>query len=128
MAETWANVVLTWIGYGTLVGLIAKAIMPGRDPGGTITTLAMGIGGSVIGCGTLAFFWEGQRVMPISPLGFLVATGGSFFLLLFYRLMAGHYFVEGTDGHFHYRGPHRPRQRTRRSTVYETVGHGEDEH
>lgn len=126
MAETWANIVLVWIGYGTVVGLIAKAIMPGRDPGGAITTLAMGIGGSVIGCGTLAFFWEGQRVTPISPLGFLVATGGSFLLLLFYRLMAGYYFVEGTDGHFHYR-PHRPRRRSRRSTVYETVGRDESE-
>lgn len=126
MAESWANVVLMWIGYGTLVGLIAKAIMPGRDPGGAIVTLAMGICGSIIGCGALAFFWEGPRVTPISPLGFLVATGGSFLLLLFYRLMAGHYFVEGTDGHFHYR-PHRaPRRRTRRSTVYETVGREDD--
>lgn len=126
VAETWANVVLVWIGYGTLVGLFAKAIMPGRDPGGAITTVAMGIGGSVIGCGILAFFWEGQRVTPISPLGFLVATGGSFLLLFFYRLLGGYLFVEGADGHFHYR-PHRaPRRRTRRP-VYQTVIQ-EDDH
>jgi uncharacterized membrane protein YeaQ/YmgE (transglycosylase-associated protein family) len=125
MAESWANVVLVWIGYGTLVGLFAKAIMPGRDPGGAITTVAMGIGGSVIGCGILAFFWEGQRVTPISPLGFLVATGGSFVLLCFYRLLGGYLFVEGGDGHFRYR-PHRaPRRRARRA-VYEPVVHEDD--
>ena len=73
-----ANDLLVWVGFGTLVGLLAKAIMPGRDPGGAVATLMMGIGGSVIGCGTLMFFWEGQRVTPISPVGFLVATGGAF--------------------------------------------------
>jgi uncharacterized membrane protein YeaQ/YmgE (transglycosylase-associated protein family) len=94
-AQAYANDVLVWIGYGTLVGLLAKAIMPGRDPGGAIATLMMGIGGSVIGCGTLLFFWEGQRVTPISPAGFLVATAGAFVLLFFYRLLAGYWFVEG---------------------------------
>ena len=39
--EFWANILLTWVGFGTLVGLLAKAIMPGRDPGGSIATLAM---------------------------------------------------------------------------------------
>lgn len=91
----WANDVLVWVGYGTLVGLLAKAIMPGRDPGGAVATLAMGIGGSVIGCGTLAFFYEGHRVTPISPLGMAVATAGAFILLFFYRLLAGHWFIEG---------------------------------
>ena len=90
-----ANDLLVWVGFGTLVGLFAKAIMPGRDPGGAVATLMMGVGGSVIGCGTLMFFWEGQRVTPISPLGFLVATGGAFILLVFYRLLGGYFFVEG---------------------------------
>ena len=44
-----AHDLLAWVGYGTLVGLVAKAIMPGRDPGGAVATLAMGIGGSIIG-------------------------------------------------------------------------------
>ena len=93
-----ANDLLVWVGFGTLVGLLAKAIMPGRDPGGAIATLMMGIGGSVIGCGTLMFFWDGNRVTPISPLGFLVATGGAFILLFFYRLLSGYFFVEGEGG------------------------------
>src|SRR5262249_26494630 len=51
-AQQWANDVLVWIGFGTLVGLVAKAIMPGRDPGGAVATLVMGIGGVIFGCGT----------------------------------------------------------------------------
>jgi uncharacterized membrane protein YeaQ/YmgE (transglycosylase-associated protein family) len=94
-----ANDLLVWVGFGTLAGLLAKAIMPGRDPGGAVATLMMGIGGSVIGCGTLMFFWgEGNRVTPISPLGFLVATGGAFILLFFYRVLSGYFFVEGEGG------------------------------
>lgn len=104
-AQAWANDILVWIGFGTLVGLLAKAIMPGRDPGGAVATLAMGIGGTVIGCGILAFFYEGHRVTPISPLGLAVATGGAFVLLFFYRLLAGYWFVEGET---------RPRRRVRR--------------
>ena len=53
------------------------------------------LGGTVIGCGILAFFYNGQRITPISPLGFLVATGGAFIILAFYRLLAGYFFVEG---------------------------------
>lgn len=93
-----ANDLLVWVGFGTLAGLLAKAIMPGRDPGGAVATLMMGIGGSVIGCGTLMFFWEGSRVTPISPVGFLVATGGAFILLFFYRVLSGYFFVEGEGG------------------------------
>ena len=93
--QQWANLVLVWIGFGTLVGLLAKAIMPGRDPGGAVATLLMGMGGAVIGCGILAFFLPSMRVKPISVLGFVVATAGAFVLLFFYRLLAGYFFFEG---------------------------------
>ena len=93
--QGWANDVLVWIGFGTVVGLLAKAIMPGRDPGGAVATLAMGIGGTIIGCGVVGFFFEGQRVTPISWLGMAVATAGAFVILFFYRLLAGYWFVEG---------------------------------
>lgn len=116
--QLWANNVLVWVGYGTLVGLLAKAIMPGRDPGGAIATLMMGIGGSVIGAGTLAFFWREQRVTPISGVGFLVATGGAFVLLFFYRLLGGYWFVEGEGVQLAPR--RRSRRRRRRSEpIYE---------
>lgn len=89
-----AHDMLTWVGFGTLTGLLAKAIMPGRDPGGTVATLLMGIGGSVIGSGVLMLCTDGMRVTPISPLGFLVATAGAFVLLASYRIMGGYWLRE----------------------------------
>jgi uncharacterized membrane protein YeaQ/YmgE (transglycosylase-associated protein family) len=80
------------------VGLMAKAIMPGRDPGGAVATLAMGVGGTVIGCSMLMYFTHGERVSPISPMGFVVATAGAFTLLFFYRLLGGRFFIEGDRG------------------------------
>jgi uncharacterized membrane protein YeaQ/YmgE (transglycosylase-associated protein family) len=118
-AQQIANDVLVWVGFGTLVGLLAKAVMPGRDPGGAVATLAMGIGGSIIGCGTLMYFYGGARVTPISPIGFLVATAGAFILLFFYRLLGGRFFVEGDRGLYGYRPAYRRRVYREPATVIE---------
>ncbi len=123
-AEQWINDILVWIGFGTVVGLLAKAIMPGRDPGGAIATLAMGIGGVVIGCGSLTYFYNGERVTPMSPFGFLVATGGAFLLLFFYRLLGGYWFVEGELPHRSHRLRSR-RRRRRRQRELESVYYDE---
>jgi uncharacterized membrane protein YeaQ/YmgE (transglycosylase-associated protein family) len=96
LAQQWSHTVLEWIGFGTVVGLLAKAIMPGKDPGGAIATLAMGVAGAVIGCGVLSYFWKGHVVTPISPIGFCVATGGAFLLLFFYKFLGGYYLEEGS--------------------------------
>jgi len=117
LAQQWANDILVWVGFGTIVGLLAKAIMPGRDPGGAIATLAMGIGGTVIGCGVLSYFFEGQRVTPISPLGMAVATAGAFIILFFYRLLGGYWFIEG-ERRQRRRWPRR-RHRRRLSAAYD---------
>jgi uncharacterized membrane protein YeaQ/YmgE (transglycosylase-associated protein family) len=93
--QQWMHELLVWVGFGTLVGLLAKAIMPGRDPGGAVATLAMGIAGTIIGCGIVSYFGRGHLISPISPLGFGVATGGAFVLLFFYKLLGGYYFEEG---------------------------------
>jgi uncharacterized membrane protein YeaQ/YmgE (transglycosylase-associated protein family) len=92
--QEWVDVILIWVGFGTLVGLLAKAVMPGRDPGGAVATLAMGVGGTVVGCGALTYF-SGQRVTPVGPIGFIIATAGAFVLLFFYRLLSGRFFHEG---------------------------------
>jgi len=114
--QMWANTILVWIGFGTVVGLLAKAIMPGRDPGGAVATLAMGIGGTVIGCGTLTFFYGGVHVTPISLWGLVVATGGAFILLVFYRLFAGYWFVEGDQPRrWFFRRPYRRARRYARA-------------
>ncbi|MCA9189112.1 MAG: GlsB/YeaQ/YmgE family stress response membrane protein, partial [Planctomycetales bacterium] len=101
--------------FGTVVGLLAKAIMPGRDPGGTVATLAMGIAGAVIGCGTASLFLNGRRIIPISIEGLLVATAGAFTLLFFYRMLSGYWFDEG---HVEHARPYRRRRTTRRRRRY----------
>lgn len=89
---------LAWVGFGTLVGLAAKGLMPGRDPGGAVTTLLMGIGGTVIGCALVLYFTNGDRVSPLTGMGFAASTGGAFILLAFYRLLSGSIHFEAEDG------------------------------
>ena len=96
MDET-AHTMLEWIGFGTLVGLTAKAVMPGRDPGGAFVTLTIGIAGSVIGCGIAMYSFDAPRLTPISGIGFCASTAGAFVLLALYRLMAGRVIRESQD-------------------------------
>ena len=112
------NDLLVWVGFGTIVGLLAKAIMPGRDPGGAVATLAMGIGGSVFGCGIVSLLIEGQRVTPVSPLGTAVATAGAFIILAFYRLLGGYWFVEGEHPGRRHRARYAARRRRRHRPAY----------
>lgn len=118
--EHVANNVLVWVGFGMLAGLIAKAILPGRDPGGPIVTLMLGCGGSVVGSGVLMYFSPEQHVPAISPLGFAVATGGAFVLLVFYRLLSGRIIREDGEGYGALNRVRQPyyRRRNRRS-VYD---------
>lgn len=78
--------ILAWIVIGGLAGAIAKLIMPGRDPGGCIITILLGVGGAVLAG------WLGQAVGWYSVgegAGFLAAIIGAFVLLLIYRLVVG---------------------------------------
>lgn len=88
MVERSLHEFLEWVGFGTVVGLTAKAIMPGKDPGGAVATLLMGIIGTVIGCGTLGFFMPQAKVTPISLGGFIAGTSGAFLLLAMYRVLS----------------------------------------
>jgi len=78
--------VLGWIIFGLVVGAVAKFLMPGRDPGGVIVTMLLGIVGAVVG-GFLgrAVGWYG----PNDPVGFVMALLGAIVLLVAYRLIAG---------------------------------------
>jgi uncharacterized membrane protein YeaQ/YmgE (transglycosylase-associated protein family) len=88
----WIHEVYLWTGFGTLVGLLARALMPGKDRAGALTTVLLGVGGAVIGSALLAYFWEGYHVTPLSPVGFCAAVAGAFILLLFHRLIGGYAF------------------------------------
>lgn len=74
--------VIGWILFGLVVGIIAKLLMPGRDPGGFIVTILLGIAGAVIG-GYLgrALGWYGAN----QGAGFLMSVLGAFLLLFLYR-------------------------------------------
>ena len=110
----YANLVLTWIGFGTIVGLAAKAIMPGRDPGGTIATLLMGIAGTLIGCALLKYFYPTQVIQPISIQGFAAGSVGALVLLTFYKVLGGYWFTEGEPTSLR-----RRRRRRNYKTVYD---------
>lgn len=74
--------ILGWILFGFVVGLIARAVMPGRDPMGLIGTTVLGIVGALLG-GWLgqAFGWYG----PDDGAGFFAATLGAVAVLLIYN-------------------------------------------
>jgi len=81
-----AHGIIGWIIIGGLAGAIAKALMPGRDPGGCIITIILGIAGAVV-AGYLGRLlnWYG----PNDNVGFLAAIVGAFIILFVYRLIAG---------------------------------------
>ena len=78
--------VIGWIIFGLIVGAVAKLLMPGRDPGGFIVTMLLGIAGALVG-GFLgrAAGWYG----PNDPAGFLMSLFGAIVLLLLYRMIVG---------------------------------------
>jgi len=78
--------IIGWILFGLVVGIVGKLLMPGRDPGGFIITIVLGIAGALLGGfvgQSLGFYREGE------PAGFLMAVVGSIVLLLVYRLFVG---------------------------------------
>jgi uncharacterized membrane protein YeaQ/YmgE (transglycosylase-associated protein family) len=96
VAQHWINVVLIWVGFGTLAGLLATLIFPFRRPSGSFWAVTFGIAGSALGLFGLGWFFPGQDANPISPLGFLSATVGAFVLLLLYRI-GGFFLIRPKD-------------------------------
>lgn len=107
----YMNLGLTWIGFGTVVGLAAKALMPGKDPGGSVATLLMGIVGTLIGCAILQYFNTGEPVQPVSIRGFFVGTAGALVILIFYKVLGGYWFEEGETSFWQHNNMRRRRRR-----------------
>jgi uncharacterized membrane protein YeaQ/YmgE (transglycosylase-associated protein family) len=78
--------ILSWILFGLVVGVIAKLLMPGRDPGGFIITILLGIAGALIAgfIGQAMGFYEQNQ-----SAGWLMSILGAIILLALYRMMAG---------------------------------------
>lgn len=78
--------IIGWVLFGLVVGVIGKLLMPGRDPGGFIITILLGIAGALLGGflgRALGLYREGD------PVGFIMAVIGSIVLLVIYRFAVG---------------------------------------
>jgi uncharacterized membrane protein YeaQ/YmgE (transglycosylase-associated protein family) len=76
--------ILSWIVMGLIVGLLAKFIMPGKDPGGIIITILLGTGGGLLG-GYIGTVLGLGTVSGFDLRSFLLATGGAILILIVYR-------------------------------------------
>ncbi|MDZ4735110.1 MAG: GlsB/YeaQ/YmgE family stress response membrane protein [Rhodospirillaceae bacterium] len=81
--------ILIWLLLGLIAGILAKFVMPGRDAGGIIVTIAIGVIGAVIG-GYLGTRFGIGSVTGINFESILVATGGAILLLILLRLIRRH--------------------------------------
>jgi uncharacterized membrane protein YeaQ/YmgE (transglycosylase-associated protein family) len=75
--------ILGWILFGLVAGVVAKLLMPGKDPGGFIITILLGIAGAVLGGfigQALGLYRQGESA------GFLMSVAGAILLLAIYRL------------------------------------------
>ena len=75
-----------WIFFGLIVGVIGKLLMPGRDPGGFVVTILLGVAGALLGGflgRSLGLYREDD------PVGYIMAVIGSIILLMIYRFAVG---------------------------------------
>ena len=77
--------IIGWAIFGVIVGAIAKLLMPGRDPGGLLVTMLLGIAGAIVAglIGRALGWYE-----PGEAAGFIMATVGAILLLFVYRKMS----------------------------------------
>jgi uncharacterized membrane protein YeaQ/YmgE (transglycosylase-associated protein family) len=77
--------ILAWILFGLVIGVIAKLLMPGKDPGGFIVTILLGIAGALVGGflgRAMGLYQEGEAA------GWIMSILGAILLLVLYRLVA----------------------------------------
>jgi len=78
--------ILSWIILGLIVGIIAKFVMPGKDPGGIFITIILGIAGAFVG-GFVGSSLGLGSVTGFDIRSLLIAVGGSILLLILYRVI-----------------------------------------
>jgi uncharacterized membrane protein YeaQ/YmgE (transglycosylase-associated protein family) len=83
--------IVSWIILGLITGVVAKVLLPGRDPGGIVGTTLIGVAGAFIGG------WLSERFLdrPVAenfydPATWVAAIAGSLVLLIVYRILFGH--------------------------------------
>ena len=80
--------IISWLVVGLIAGILGKVIMPGRDPGGLLLTIVIGMIGVLVG-GLIVRLLGGTGLTGFSVWPILVATIGAIILLTIYRLFAG---------------------------------------
>jgi uncharacterized membrane protein YeaQ/YmgE (transglycosylase-associated protein family) len=80
---------LAWIVLGLIAGLIAKALLPGRGPGGCIVTILIGIAGALLGGWLATFLGFGGLAGGLDLRNLIIAVLGAIVLLVLWRLLAG---------------------------------------
>lgn len=78
--------IISWIVFGLIAGILAKLIMPGKDPGGMIITILIGIAGAMVGGFISTFFGYGD-VSGFDLRSLVIAIGGALVLLFGYRTL-----------------------------------------
>ena len=91
--------IIGWIVLGLIAGAIAKAILPGDDPGGIFVTMLIGIVGAIVG-GFIASALGIGDLDEFFDIGtWVIAIAGSLLLLLLYRMLVGRRSAGSTRGY-----------------------------
>lgn len=81
--------ILVWIIFGIIAGGLAKLIMPGRDPGGCIVTMLLGVAGAFLGGFLYSLALGGSSYMQFNVPSLITAIIGALIILGIYRLIIG---------------------------------------
>jgi len=81
--------IVTWIIFGAIVGVIARFLMPGRDPMGWVATIVLGIVGSFVGGYLAQLFFAGNASLPPPQSGWFGSIVGAIVILAIYRYTQG---------------------------------------
>jgi len=103
-AQLWVNAVLLWVGYGAVVGLLTRGVLPGKEPQGPLSTFVIGSLGCLAGPFLLVRFgpFDKETFNPVSLFGFLASFGCAIVLLLVFKIAIriGHVFLRSKDDGF----------------------------
>ncbi|MDQ6858573.1 MAG: GlsB/YeaQ/YmgE family stress response membrane protein [Chloroflexota bacterium] len=81
--------IVTWIVFGAIVGIIARFVMPGRDPMGWVGTIVLGIVGSFVGGFLAQLLFAGTATLPPPTAGWIGSIIGALIVLAIYRYSQG---------------------------------------
>jgi len=80
---------LAWIVLGLIAGLVAKVLVPGRDPGGCVVTILVGVAGALVGGWLSTLLGFGGLAGGLDLRNLVIAVLGAIVLLVLWRLLFG---------------------------------------